>query len=139
MHKREGGLWFAMQVQAAEGDRVEVQVGGSFLLTSQDMQRPLLFVAGGIGITPLAAMLAHLAEQGLPDRAEARQAPAALLLYSAGTVDELVFRRELLSLAQQCEGEPGLPVLDTGSQGPGRIWWRACAFHVQLTLRVATK
>lgn len=41
---------------------MQVQVGGDFLLTHADMQRPLLFLAGGIGITPMMSMLSHYVE-----------------------------------------------------------------------------
>ena len=105
--RAEGAPTDGTPLQAAVGDRVQVQVGGSFCLTSQDMQRPLLFIAGGIGITPIAAMLAHLVGEGLPEQAGAREAPPpALLLYSAGTVEELVFRGKLLRLSQESKGEP---------------------------------
>jgi ferredoxin-NADP reductase len=82
---------------------VQVQVGGSFFLSEEDMQGPLLFIAGGIGITPLHAMLAHLVQQ-LPHLACA-QAPAAQLLYSSGTEEELVLKEELLKLATGSRGE----------------------------------
>ena len=87
------------------GQGVEVQVGGSFFLSGDDMRRPLLFIAGGIGITPIASMVAHLVAAGpAPDQAWQPQRPAALLLYSAGTADELVFKQELLELAEQSQG-----------------------------------
>jgi ferredoxin-NADP reductase len=49
-------------LQAEAGVQVQVQVGGDFLLTHADMQRPLLFLAGGIGITPMMSMLLHYVE-----------------------------------------------------------------------------
>ena len=76
-------------------------MGGSFHLSDADRQRPLLFIAGGIGITPIASMAAHLVTA--PGQAQRRQ-PAALLLYSASTADELVFKQELLDLAERSQG-----------------------------------
>jgi hypothetical protein len=46
-------------VQARPGDRVHVRVGGSFGYRPGDEARPLLFLAGGIGITPLLSVLRH--------------------------------------------------------------------------------
>ena len=86
------------------GHRVEVQVGGSFYLSDADLRRPLLFIAGGIGITPIVSMAAHLAAAAeVPDQAQQHRL-AALLLYSAGTPEELVFSEELLKMAQQSQG-----------------------------------
>ena len=42
---------------------MKVQVGGEFILTDADLERPLLFVAGGIGITPLMSMISHYVEK----------------------------------------------------------------------------
>ena len=86
------------------GTRVQVQVGGSFFLTEEDMQGPLLFIAGGIGITPLYAMLAHLVQQLPLLHLAHAQSPAAYLLYSASTEEELVFKNELLELASSSTG-----------------------------------
>ncbi|KAK9909697.1 hypothetical protein WJX75_006295 [Coccomyxa subellipsoidea] len=44
------------------GTRVKLQVGGDFYLSQADLMRPLLFIAGGIGITPIVSMLAHFAD-----------------------------------------------------------------------------
>ena len=42
---------------------MKVQVGGEFELTAADLGRPLLFVAGGIGITPLMSMISYYVEK----------------------------------------------------------------------------
>lgn len=42
---------------------MQVQVGGDFVLTRADLERPLLFLAGGIGITPMVSMISHYIEQ----------------------------------------------------------------------------
>ena len=49
-------------MQAVAGVPVKVQVGGDFVLSKEDLERPLLFLAGGIGITPIMAMLSSLVE-----------------------------------------------------------------------------
>lgn len=45
--------------QAVPGDTVRVKVGGSFTFSDTDIQHPLMFFAGGIGITPIMSMLKH--------------------------------------------------------------------------------
>ena len=61
---------------------------GLFLL---DADRPSVFIAGGIGITPFRGMLRYASDSGL--------AAPRRLLYSARVPDELVFRSELDALA----------------------------------------
>mmetsp|Transcript_29463 Transcript_29463/g.64370 ORF Transcript_29463/g.64370 Transcript_29463/m.64370 type:complete len:343 (-) Transcript_29463:697-1725(-) len=48
---------------AKPGAEVELRVGGNFVITEEDFKRPILFVAGGIGITPLYSMMRHAVEQ----------------------------------------------------------------------------
>jgi len=82
------------------GDKFEVRgpIGGYFVWTAA-RGGPLLLVAGGSGIAPLASILAHRAQVavGLPTR----------LLYSARTAEDLTFRRELDSWAAR---DPALVV-----------------------------
>ena len=61
-------------------------VGGDFLLP-RDTARPLLLVAGGIGVTPFLSQLAH-------DRAEGVDRDV-VLVYSVASVDELAFLDQL--------------------------------------------
>jgi ferredoxin-NADP reductase len=61
-----------------------------------------LMVAGGIGITPIRALVESLAPAGLD----------IVLLYAARTADDLVFASELRALTPRChfilsKGEPG--------------------------------
>jgi NAD(P)H-flavin reductase len=82
------------------GDAVVVQGPfGDFLL---DEERPAVFIAGGIGITPLKGMAEYAADKGLkiPIR----------LLYSNRTEDEIVYRKELEDLERQ---NPRLQVFHT--------------------------
>ncbi len=48
---------------AKPGDEVRVRVGGTFFMATEDADAPLLMVAGGIGISPLCAMLETLLER----------------------------------------------------------------------------
>ena len=51
---------------AKPGDEVRVRVGGEFFMSHEDGDAPLLMVAGGIGISPLCAMLETLLEKTRP-------------------------------------------------------------------------
>lgn len=64
---------------------------GGFFVWTESMGGPLLLIAGGSGIVPLMSMVRH--------RTSRARHVAARLLYSARTVDDLIYRRELLQLA----------------------------------------
>jgi ferredoxin-NADP reductase len=74
-----------------EGDGIEVRgpIGGYFVWTSASA-RPLALIAGGSGVVPLMSMLRH--RDAANDAAT--RAPA-LLLFSARSADELIYRSEL--------------------------------------------
>ena len=83
--------------ELAEGDQLELRgpIGGYFVW-SADMGGPLLLVAGGSGICPLMAMLRHRAarQSHVPTR----------LLYSSRSLDDVIYRKELDSLAGRADG-----------------------------------
>lgn len=78
-----------------DGDLIEVRgpIGGYFVWDPQ-VARPLALIAGGSGIVPLMAMLRHRAASA-NDAARG----SALLLFSARSADELIYREELDRLA----------------------------------------
>ena len=74
------------------GDTATVEAPfGRFSYTLHDGPRDLVCVVGGIGITPVRAMIRHLA-----DRGDGRR---VLLLYGNKTRDDIVFRDEFDALA----------------------------------------
>jgi ferredoxin-NADP reductase len=83
--------------ELAPGDQLEFRgpIGGYFAWSTA-VGGPLLLVAGGSGICPLMAMLRHRARQGstVPTR----------LLYSSRSLEEVIFREELDSLADRGDG-----------------------------------
>lgn len=94
----EGGevsSYLAADVQP--GDRLELRgpIGGYFVWTVA-VGGPLFLVAGGSGIAPLMAMLRH--------RAAAKSTIPAVLLYSARTFDEIIYRQQLDWMAARQDG-----------------------------------
>ena len=73
------------------GDELELRgpIGGYFVWEAS-LPGPLQLIAGGSGIVPLRAMLRHWAATDRP--------VAARLLYSARSLDDAIFRDELLGL-----------------------------------------
>jgi len=77
--------------EVRDGDRFEVRgpIGGYFVWDG-DEPEPVLLVAGGSGVVPLAAMARHRARVG-------SSAPMKLL-YSSRSWDEVIYRDELETL-----------------------------------------
>jgi len=78
--------------EARAGDQFEVRgpIGGHFSWRVED-GGPLFLVAGGSGLVPLMSMLRHRANRG------ATEIDARLLL-SARTIDDVIYRDELMGL-----------------------------------------
>ena len=76
------------------GDKLELRgpIGGYFVWTGA-ASKPVYLLAGGTGITPLMSMLRHR------DRRPSR--PPALLIYSARSWEEIVYRDELEAMIQR--------------------------------------
>ncbi len=92
---------------AQAGDSIEVRgpIGGHFIWRPED-GGPLLLVAGGSGVAPLMAMLRL--------RAVAARDLPALLVYSARTWDEVIFRDELLEMEMR---DPALRIVVATTRG----------------------
>ena len=82
--------------QCHVGSRVTLKAGGDFFFDPgpQEQARPLLLVAGGVGINPLVSVLRHCRHlRAESRRTRAGYAPGRLeLLYSARSAQELIFR-----------------------------------------------
>jgi ferredoxin-NADP reductase len=76
----------------AKGDELELRgpIGGYFVWDASQTE-PLVLIAGGSGIVPLRAILRHWA--AAHSTAEVR------LLYSARSLDDVIYRDELMRLA----------------------------------------
>jgi ferredoxin-NADP reductase len=97
------------------GDELELRgpVGGYFVWEAS-LGGPLLLVAGGSGVVPLRAMLRH-------HRAVGSTVPARLL-YSARSLDEVIYRDELTTLSDR--GEVDVRFTLTRSQPEGWSGYR---------------
>ena len=82
---------------AEVGDDIEIRgpIGGHFVWGPED-GGPVLLIGGGSGVVPLVSMLRHRAARG-------SEVPA-LLLFSARTWDDIIFRDELLALDGRRDG-----------------------------------
>jgi ferredoxin-NADP reductase len=80
-----------------ERDRFELRgpIGGYFVWEA-GTGGPLLLVGGGSGVVPLMAMTRH--------RAAAEEGTPARLLYSARTLEDVIYREELAELAARGDG-----------------------------------
>lgn len=109
---KHSGDFTATIGQTRPGDRAAIEGPfGRFSYTFRPRERNLVFIAGGIGITPLMSMLRHLRDTA----ADAN----VLLLYGNKTEADIVFRGELEEMAG---GErPRLRVVHVLSR-PGAGW-----------------
>lgn len=71
---------------------LKIRIGGDFFLTSEqllNLQDPkILFIAGGVGINPLASMISELHDSNF--QLDGKRVES-VLLYSAKTEEELIF------------------------------------------------
>jgi ferredoxin-NADP reductase len=90
------------------GTEVEVEPPKGRFGLPEDDSRPLVFVAGGIGITVFRSMLRYIQEEGLPYR--------VTLVYSNRDRESTAFLEELHELEGQ---NPDLRLVLTMTQDPG--------------------
>jgi ferredoxin-NADP reductase len=92
--------------ECAPGDEVRIRVGGRCFLTERDIAtRPLLLVAGGIGVGPLRSAAKALTETLTVPKTSSRPRPLrAVLLYSGKTRAELALASDVEALARESRG-----------------------------------
>ncbi|MGM8063053.1 2Fe-2S iron-sulfur cluster-binding protein [Vogesella indigofera] len=94
--KVSGYLHDALRV----GDQIEARAPqGDFLVDAAERQ-PLVLLAGGIGITPMLAMLRHVVYEGL----RTRRVRPSYLFYATRTVAERAFDAEIDELLRRAGG-----------------------------------
>lgn len=93
---------FKKELLASEGKIIRAtQLGGDFTLPS-DTSKSLLFIAGGVGITPFRSMLS--------DMLHTSQRRDVTLFYGAATVDSVIYQ-DILDKAEQKVGLRVVPVI----------------------------
>ncbi|AWN49453.1 FAD-binding oxidoreductase [Methylobacterium terrae] len=98
--KREGAVSRHLHDRIRVGDVLEARApAGSFTLDAAET-RPAVLLAGGVGITPLLAMLRHLVHEG---RRTGRIRPATLV-HAARSRTDRAFDRELADLVAAAGG-----------------------------------
>jgi ferredoxin-NADP reductase len=95
--KLSGSAFKQTLARLEPGDEIGLEDPKGAFGLPQDTGTPLVFLAGGIGITPFRSLLRHAVQQGTGHR--------IALLYSSRTPEEAVF---LDDLAQLCAGRPEL-------------------------------
>jgi predicted ferric reductase len=109
---KESGDFTSLIGNVTPGDPIAVQAPfGRFSYSLYPKEKDLVFIAGGIGITPLMSMLRHMRDS----RADLK----VLLLYSNRTEDDIVFRKELEEMSSV--SLPGLRVVHVLSRA-GESW-----------------
>lgn len=110
---KESGDYTRTMGSTMEGDRAAIMAPyGRFSHLLHRERSRCVFIAGGIGITPLMSMLRHMRDTGSKRE--------VLLLYACRTEGDIVFREELdeMSAADSC---PGLTVVHILSR-PDESW-----------------
>ncbi len=109
---KESGDFTATIGKTRPGDRVAVHGPfGRFSYALHPEERDLVFLVGGIGITPIMAMIRHMNQVG--------DTRSVTLLYANRSRNQIVFRDELDRIAR--EGRPRLTVVHVLSR-PEESW-----------------
>lgn len=110
---KESGDFTASIGATKPGDRAAVSGPcGRFSYVLHPQDRKLVFIAGGIGITPILSMLRHLTERPAGEE--------AWLFYANRTQEDIAFREELDAIA----ADPASPLKGTVHilSSPGEGW-----------------
>ncbi len=107
---RACGDWTRSVKDLAVGDRAYIQGPfGRFGHLFSDSNRPLIMIAGGIGITPMLSMLRFMAD--------CNDTRPILLIWSNRTRSDTVFKDELAALEEKLTGFRRIPIFTRISRG----------------------
>jgi ferredoxin-NADP reductase/predicted pyridoxine 5'-phosphate oxidase superfamily flavin-nucleotide-binding protein len=101
--KREGAVSQYLH-SLRSGELIETRAPAGAFTIDAAQRRPAVLLAAGIGITPILAMLRHLVYEGL----RTRRVRPARVYYSARTLAERAFDRELSALLDRAGSAVGL-------------------------------
>lgn len=99
------GKWIHSDESKEIGRTIQIQAGGTSVLDTTNIQtQPVVFCAGGIGISPILSMYRQWSEllQGRNHSQQTEAAaspPSVSFLYSVSNEEELVFQEELMQTA----------------------------------------
>lgn len=111
--KRIGLVSGALHATMRPGSMLSIrQPAGSFKYPTDD-ERPLVLLAGGVGITPLMSMLRHALESEPTRR--------VTLFYSVRRVEDIAFHDELNLLSKRHDHVQVVIAISDGSPGPGHF------------------
>ena len=98
--KREGQVSRYLHDQLREGDLLETRAPAGDFTIDMGVNRPVVLLAGGVGITPMLAMLRHIVYEGL----RKQKIRPTTIFYAARTKGERAFDRELADLVAAAKG-----------------------------------
>ncbi|TKC88823.1 2Fe-2S iron-sulfur cluster binding domain-containing protein [Trinickia terrae] len=111
--KRDGAVSRHLHDALREGDEIETRApAGNFTIDARE-RRPAVLLAGGIGVTPMLAMLRHLVYEGL----RTRRIRPVWFFYSARSLAERAFTAEIEALAAMSQGAVRVMRLLTDTEG----------------------
>ena len=107
---RACGDWTRSLKDLAVGDRAYIQGPfGRFGHLFADSNRPLIMIAGGIGITPMLSMLRFMAD--------CNDTRTIVLIWSNRSREHIVFDDEMTALEAQLTGFRRIPIFTRDTQG----------------------
>ena len=109
--KRIGLVSGALHATIRPGSMLSVRAPAGAFVYPAGEDRPLVLVAGGVGITPLMSMLRHAID--------AEPTRPVTLLYSVRTVEDIAFRDELVLLNRRHAQCRVFFAITDGPAGPG--------------------
>lgn len=98
--KREGVVSRHLHDHVRVGDVIEARAPAGQFTIDTDATRPAVLLAGGVGITPLLAMLRHVVYEGQRRQRMRR----VVLVQAARSQAEMPFGREIAALVRAAEG-----------------------------------
>ncbi|HLX02444.1 MAG TPA: pyridoxamine 5'-phosphate oxidase family protein [Trinickia sp.] len=111
--KRDGVVSQHLHDTLREGDVIEARApAGNFTIDAHE-SRPVALLAGGVGVTPMLAMLRHLVHEGL----RRRRIRPAWFFYSARSLTERAFMAEIEALVEKSRGAVRLIRLLSDTEG----------------------
>lgn len=98
--KREGLVSQYLHDHLHEGDMIEVRAPAGGFTLDAGTSRPAVLMAGGVGITPMLAMLRHIVHEGV----RRQSIRPATLFYAARSKRERAFDDEIAELVAAAKG-----------------------------------